>query len=409
MNRRIAVTGIGVVSALGVGRESFAKSLFAGRSGIDVISSFDPSRHSVRLAGEVKNFSPRQYIAPKTLRRMDRLSQMVVASTCMALEDAGIQVDESNRDRIGIILGTCFGGTDVAAQFGKVIFADSPRHANPILVPNTVMNAPAGHAAVELGVRGVNATVNHRETSCEEALAYGADTVARGRADVILAGGGDVISEFCFEVLNHFRLLSPLNGGPEKLRPFDRSRNGTVVGEGVGVLCLEDMAKALERGAMIYCEIAGWGMSGAPAPAVGWPKDSAGPVLALRRALASAQVSSDQIDAVSAAADGGPRLDQLEVEALETVFGEGGQGPRVTAVKGAMGENFASGGVRAVAMALAMHHKQLPPILGLEDPMSALNFVRSPLEIEKLDYGLVNGIASGGTFAALVMRRATGY
>ena len=407
MLKRIAVTGIGVVSALGIGKEAFGKALFAGESGIGAIASFDTSRYPGRLAGEVKDFSPRQYIAPKTLRRMDRLSQMGVASACMALEDAGIQVDDANRDRIGIILGTCFGGTDVAAQFGKVIFAESPRHANPILVPNTVMNAPAGHAAVELGVRGVNATVNHRETSCEEALAYGADTVARGRADVILAGGGDVISEFSYEVLNHFRLLSPLKGGLEKLRPFDRDRNGTIVGEGVGVLCLEDMEKARARGAVIYCEIAGWGMSGAPAPAVGWPNDPAGPILALKRALASAEIPAARIDAVCAAADGGRQLDQLENDALETVFGHDGQGPLVMAVKGALGENFASGGLRTVAMALAMHQKQLPPILGLENPMSALNFVRSPQKLEKLAYGLLNGIASGGTFASLILRRAS--
>ena len=184
--------------------------------------------------------------------------------------------DKANRDHIGIILGTCFGGTDVAAQFGKVIFCDSPRHANPILVPNTVMNAPAGHAAVELGVRGVNATVNHREASSEGALAMGADTVARGRADVILAGGGDVFSEFCFEVLNQFRMLSPLDGGKEGIRPFDVQRNGTMAGEGFGVLCLEALDSARARGVPIYCEITGWGMAGAPAPPIGWPADAGG-------------------------------------------------------------------------------------------------------------------------------------
>ena len=170
---------------------------------------FDTTRFESKLGAQVRDFTPQEFIRPATLRRMDRLSQLLTASARMALDDAGLQVEPHNRDRVGVVLGTCFGSTDVAAQFAKVIFTDSPRRANPILVPNTVMNAPAGHAAIELGVRGVNTTVNHREVSAEKAIAYAAGEIARGRADAILAGGGDIVSEFLFNVLTRFRALFP--------------------------------------------------------------------------------------------------------------------------------------------------------------------------------------------------------
>jgi 3-oxoacyl-[acyl-carrier-protein] synthase II len=297
---------------------------------------------------------------------MDRLSKMVTAAARMAIDDAGFQIGPHNRDRVGVVLGTCFGGTDVAAQFGKVLFTDSPSRANPILVPNVVMNAPAGHAAIELGVRGVNTTVNHREVSAETAMAYAAGEIARSRADVILAGGGDIISEFYFNVLTRFRTLSPQNGGMEEIRPFDSQRNGTIVGEGAGIVCLESLESAEARGAIPYCEIAGWGLS-ADRRSQRWPTDPTGPSLAMTRALAAAHIDPDEIDYVSAAANGGRRSDRLEAEALSRVFAAPGRQPRISAIKGALGEGFSSGGIRAAALALSIQNRTLAPTLGLSN------------------------------------------
>jgi 3-oxoacyl-[acyl-carrier-protein] synthase II len=404
MHRRVAITGVGVVTPLGTGGSAYASALFGGATGIAPIDRFDAGRFSSRLAAQIRGFTPRDFISPATLRRMDLLSQMATASAVMALADAGLQVEAADRDRIGVIAGTCFGGTDVAAQFGRALFTEGPRRANPILVPNTVMNAPAGHAAVELGLRGVNATVNHREASAEVALAYAAETIARGRADAILAGGGDVLSEFCFEVLSHFKAMSPQDGEAEAARPFDARRNGPVIGEGFGLVCLEDLEKARSRGARIYAEIRGWGMSSAPAPHNDWPADPAGPVLAIERALGAAGIDAGVIDAVCASANGGRRLDALEAGALSRVFPQGRQRPLITSLKGALGESFASGGMRAAAMALALNEGRLPPTVGLETPMADLNFVRTPLNAP-LGHVLVNGFASGGTFATLVLSR----
>lgn len=405
MNKRVVVTGVGLVTPLGVGKADFSRALFSGETGFGPITRFDPQRYPAKSAAQVKDFTPRDWIAPGTLRRMDLLSQMATASSCMALSDAGIQVDMDNHDAIGIILGTCFGGSDVTTQFGRVIFNDSPRHANPILVPNTVMNAPAGHAAAELGVRGVNATVNHREVSGEQAIAYGAETVARGRADVILAGGGDVLSEFCFEVLHRFNMMSPQDNGSEGARPFDLQRNGPVVGEGFGVLCLEARDRACDRGAAIYCEIGGWGMGSAPAAPVGWPSDPQGGIATITRAIIQAGIAPETVDAVCASANGGRQLDRLEVDTLRRVFLGPRCRPMITSIKGALGEGFASGGIKAAAMALAMRESRLPPVKGLEQPMADLNFVRTPLKGVVIKHALVNGIASGGTFSVLVLSR----
>ena len=405
MHRRVVVTGVGLVTPLGVGKGAFMRRLLDGFSGIQPITSFDTGRFDAKLGAQVRGFTPQDFIRPGTLRRMDRLSQMATAAARMAVDDAGFQIGPHNRDRVGMVLGTCFGATDVAAQFGKVLFTDSPRRANPILVPNTVMNAPAGHAAIELGVRGINSTINHREVSAEAAMAYAAAEIARGRADLVLTGGGDIISEFCFNVLTRFHTLSPQDGGPEGIRPFDARRNGIVVGEGAGIVCLESLDNAEARGAIPYCEIVGWGLSAAPAGPNDWPADPSGPSLAMTRALAAAAVEPGEIDYVCAAANGGLRPDQLESEALAGVFAGSGRRPRVGSLKGALGEGFSSGGIRAAAMAMSLRNQTLPPTLGLSQPLAPLNFILRAESRGSIRYGLVNGVSSGGTFAAVIMKR----
>ncbi|WP_319521922.1 beta-ketoacyl-[acyl-carrier-protein] synthase family protein [uncultured Desulfosarcina sp.] len=404
MNRRVAVTGMGLATPLGIGRERFAEALFNGVSGIGPIESFDVGAFKSKYAAEVRGFSAKDFISPRLLRRMDRLSQMVAAAARMAIEDAGVDLASTDRDRSGIVMGTAFGATDVAARFAGTLFTEGPRLVNPILVPNTVMNAPAGHTAIELGLRGINTTLNHREASAETAIAFAAMQIREGRADMLLTGGGDILSPFFFSVLERFRALSPLNGGEERARPFDRRRNGPVAGEGVGVLYLETLESARDRGATIYCEIAGWGMSGAPAPANDWPDNPDGMLQAMRAAMAMAGVEPESIDAVSAAANGGGRSDRLEALALERCF-TGAHQPMVTSIKGALGESFASGGVRAAAMALGIHAGRVPPTLGLTEPITPLARVSTDSRKMVVDYGMVNACASGGTFVSLLLKK----
>ena len=286
--KRVVVTGLGMVTPLGVGKGAFSARLFSGEGAISAISSFETAAFPSHLGAEVTNFSARDFIDVKTLRRMDRLSAITTASARLALEDAGLAVDMANRDRIGIILGTAFGPTDITAQLVETLVTKGSAFVNPIVVPNTVLNAPAGHASIELGFRGVNTTVTHYAVSAETALAYAVSEIRRGAADYILAGGADILSKFYYEVLTRFHALSPLNSGPEACRPFDRARNGMVAGEGCGILCLETMESAISRGRKPYCGITGIGMGSSPAPAITWPEEPAGIKRTIRQAMTSA-------------------------------------------------------------------------------------------------------------------------
>ncbi len=405
MNRRVVITGVGMVTPLGVGKTTFMEQLFGGVCGIRPISLFDASDYPSKLAAEILSFTAKDYIRPASIRRMDRLSQMIAAAARMALDDAALTIGPHNRDQVGVMLGTCFGGTDVATQFGKVLFGEGPRRVNPILVPNTVMNAPAGHVAIELGVRGINTTVNHHEVGPETALTYAAAQIMRGRVDAVLTGGGDILSEFFFNVMSHFKTLSPQNSDAEGLRPFDVHGNGTTLGEGAGIVCLETLEGALARGATPYCEIVGWGLSAAPTSPTGWPTVPSGPCLAMTRALAAAGIAPGDIDYICASANGNPHLDRLEADALQQIFTMPGERPRITALKGALGESLSSGGMRTAAMALSLRHQRATPIAGLHEPIATLNFVRSSEARTSIRYGLINGISSGGTFVAVVLKK----
>ena len=393
-----------MVTPLGVGKNIFSQKLFKGDSGIRPITSFDTSRFPASLGAQVTDFSPADFISRKNLRKMDRLSRMAVASARMAVDDSAINLDSVNLDRMGIILGTAYGSTDVSVQFAGTLFDEGPRMVSPSLVPNSVMNAPAGHTSIELKFRGINSTVNHHETSGETAIAYAAAEINRGSADIMLTGGVEIISEFFFEILNRFKALSPLDEGIEEARPFDTMRNGFIAGEGAGILCLEDMEHAKARGAFPYCEIAGWGMSAYPSPPTDWPSDPKGPALAMTRALESAGIGPDELDYICASANGGRKLDILEAKALSNVFTTKEKRPFVSSIKGAVGESFSSGGIRAASMAISIKEKVIPLTLGLKKPIKPLRFALNTNKDTQINFGMVNGFSSGGTFVSIILK-----
>ncbi len=405
MNRQAVVTGVGIVSPLGVGRETFSRRLYDGESGIAPIASFDTSRFRSHLGAEIRDFSPRDFVSVKNLRKMDRLSSAATSASRLALEDAGLKIEASNRDRVGIILGTAFGPTDVTVQFARTLIKSGPELVNPILVPNTVLNAPASHASIELGFRGVNSTVTHFGVSGETAVAYAAAEIQKGTADVMLAGGGDIISEFFFESLVRFGALSPRDGGMESARPFDAKRNGPVAGENCAIVCLESLDAALERGASIYCLVAGWGLGSSPAPPSDWPSDPKGLKLTVFRALAHAGVGVADIDAIAASANGGRNPDGLEGEAYGAIFDGGTAKPHIFSIKGSVGESFSAGGINAAVLALAMKEGKLPPTVGLEHPAWPLSFSGKKGSDAEIRCALLNGVSFGGTYASVVFKR----
>jgi 3-oxoacyl-[acyl-carrier-protein] synthase II len=404
-NRQAVITGVGIVSPLGIGKDDFACRLYAGESGIAPIASFDTSCFRSHLGAEIKDFSPRDFVSVKNLRKMDRLSATATSASRLALEDAGIKIESSNRDRVGIIFGTAFGPTDVTVQFARTLITSGPGLVNPILVPNTVLNAPASHASIELGFRGVNSTVTHFGVSGETAIAYAAAEIQKGTADVMLAGGGDIISEFFFESLVHFRALSPRDDGPEEARPFDVNRNGPVVGENCAVVCLESLDTALARGASIYCLVSGWGLGSSPSPPSDWPSDPKGLKLTISRALAHAGVCAADIDAIAASANGGRNPDSLEGEAYGAIFGSGTAKPYIFSVKGCIGESFSAGGINAAVLALAIKEGKLPPTAGLDRPAWPLSFTGNKSLDADIRCAMLNGVSFGGTYASVVFKR----
>ncbi|MFA5180017.1 MAG: beta-ketoacyl-[acyl-carrier-protein] synthase family protein [Syntrophales bacterium] len=409
---RVVVTGIGMATPLGVGKETFGARLFAGESAISGIKSFPTDNLPSHLGAEVTDFSPRDFISLKNLRRMDRISQLTTAAARLALDDAGLAVNSGNRDRIGILLGTAFGATDVTVHLTETLIKEGPALVNPIMVPNTVLNAAAGHASIELGFRGVNVTVTHFAVSAETALAYAVAEIRRGAADFILAGGADIISPFYYEALTRFYALSPTDGKTEACRPFDRNRNGMVAGEGCGILCLESLEGARARGRNPYCEITGLGLGSSPTPPTQWPTDPAGIKRTIRRALDNAGIGPEDIHAVSAAANGGRVLDAVEAAAYADIFGDvkanAKDGPAVTSLKGALGESFSGGGIRACALAMSLERGALPPTVGLAEPIGPLAFVRGETKTLPIDYALLAGISFGGTYVYLVFSRYHG-
>ena len=404
VDRRVVITGIGMVTPLGVGKEAFARALRQGETGIREIVAFPTEGLPSHLGAEIRAFQPRDFISVKNLRKMDRLSAMTTASVRMAADDAGLRIDPANRDRIGIIMGTAFGNTEHKVLTARVLFAEGPAMVSPIHVPNTVMNAPAGHASIEMGFRGVNTTVNHQAVSAETAIAYGAMEIRRGAADVIFAGGGEMLSPFFYEALTRFHAVAPANGGAEGARPFDRMRNGPVAGEGCGIVCLEAAESACERGALPYGEVTGWGLSSSPAPPTDWPDDPRGFLLALEHALRMAGVAPANIDLIQAAANGGRNPDAMEAAAYERLFGNGAK-PLITSLKGATGEIFASGGIRAAALALSLREGIVPPVVGLTEPISSLPFVIGSSLNRPVSRALLSGICYGGTYVCLVFEQ----
>ncbi len=403
--RRVVVTGLGIVSPLGINKELFFEDLCAGKSGIHEIRNLHVDGRSCRLAAELTDFNPADLLSSRNLRKMDRLSRAAVCAARLAMEDAGLRLHAGNRERAGMVLGTAFGNTALTAELAETLFREGPRYVNPFHVPNTVMNAPAGHSAIELGFRGVNLTVNHKEVSGEAALALAADAVERSEADIMFAGGADILGPFLLLSLNRFRALSPDDNGEEKARPFDVRRNGFIAGEGAGVLCLESLESASDRGRTPLAEIVGRGLGASPCSLTGQPSDPAGSTLTMERAVRFAGIDPSMVDYVSASANGGRHGDLTEAAALRFFFE--GRSPLISSLKGALGESFSSGGLRAAALVQSLRTGRIPPCTGLSTPLNSLEYVLQPKHAPHLEYALLNGNASGGTHVSIVFRRWT--
>jgi 3-oxoacyl-[acyl-carrier-protein] synthase II len=411
MRERVVITGIGCISCFGIGHAAFAEGVRSGASGIAPIALFDTSTCHSHCAASIVGFDPAAFIAPIKLRKFDRASRVAVASTRLLFDDAAYPAP-SMAEETGISLGTFTAGLDAVVEYMTGFTDRGPTGVPAILFSNTVANAPASLCAIEFGLRGPNVTFNQREASSLAAMAFAVGAVRDGRAPAMVSGGVDCMEETFFKVHDRFRALSPMRerdagvAAEEGARPFDRRRNGAVLGEGGFLVLLESAALAAQRSARSYGEILGVGVASSATALNGWPEGPSGLARAMRLALSDAALDPEAIAAVIAAANGSPHLDRLEAAALRDVFGA--RAVPVASVKGATGESGAAGAAGLVAGLRSVAQGAIVPTAGFSDadPACAVAVSRDAQAVAG-DTFLLNSVALGGTIYSMVVRAST--
>jgi len=406
--RRVVVTGLGVVSPVGNGIKDAWANLLNGVSGVGPITHFDASVLPTRIAAEVKGFNATDWMHPKETRRSDTFIHYGLAATKMALDDAGFTIDESNAERVGVNVGSGIGGLPMIEDNIREMIAKGPRRLSPFFVPGTIINMVAGLISIQFKAKGPNVSMVSACTTSSHCVGEAGRIIEYGDADVMIAGGAEAcvnlsgVGGFCA-----CKALSERNDDPTKAsRPFDRDRDGFVLGEGAGILILEELEYAKKRGARIYCELAGMGMS-ADANHITAP-DMDGPRRAMLAAMRNAGVNPADIQYVNAHGTSTPLGDANETAAVKAAFGEHAYKLAVNSTKSMHGHLLgAAGGVEAVITSLAVHHQVSPPTINIltPDPACDLDYVRDTAREMKIEVALSNSFGFGGTNGTLAFRR----
>jgi 3-oxoacyl-[acyl-carrier-protein] synthase II len=408
--RRVVVTGLGLVTPQGVGTEKSWEALKAGTSGVGPITLFDASELYTRIAGEVKGFVPEDYIEPKEVKKMDRFIHFAIAASQMALEDSGLSITDENAERVGVIVGAGIGGLPAIEKCHNTVLERGPRRLTPFFIPMLIINLASGQISIKFGAKGPNSAVVTACATGSHSIGDASRIIQRGDADAMIAGG----TEACITLLgiggfNAMKALSTRNDEPDRAsRPFDVDRDGFVMGEGAGVVILEALEKARERGAPIYAEVAGYGMTGdayhmtAPAP------EGEGAARCMRATLEDAGVPPEDVNYINAHGTSTKFGDELETMAVKTVFGDHAYKLCVSSTKSMTGHLLgAAGGVEAVISILAIRDGIVPPTINLEnpDPECDLDYVADGARSVDVRYAMSNSFGFGGTNACLLFKR----
>jgi len=411
--RRVVLTGVGLVSPLAIGTEPTWQALLAGCSGAGPITQFDASQHSTRFACEVKGFDPLDWVEKKDVKKMDRFVQIAVAASDLAVKDAALAIGPDNSDRIGVYIGSGIGGFATIEREHEALLKGGPRKISPFFIPSAIVNIAAGWVSIRSGARGPNSATCTACTSSAHAVGDSYRILQRGEADVMLAGGSEAaitplgVGGFCA-----MRALSTRNDEPERAsRPFDKDRDGFVMGEGAGVLVLEELEHARRRGAKIYCEIVGYGMSGDAYHITAPCEDGDGAVRVMRNTLRDAGIAPSDVDYINVHGTSTPRGDVVETVAIKAVFAEHARKLAISSTKSMTGHLLgAAGGVEAGIAALALRDQVVPPTINHEnpDPECDLDCVPNRARKMGLRYVLSSSFGFGGTNGALLFRRFEG-
>ena len=410
MIRRVVVTGIGVISPLGLDAPSTWEALLAGRSGIGPITRFDAADYPTRIAGEVRGFDPERYLDRKEARKMDTFIHYAVGASREALDAAGLVIGPENADRVGVYIGSGIGGLPLLERTYRDLLERGPRKVSPFFIPGMIGNLASGQVSILNGARGPNLAVVTACATGTHAIGESARLIREGRADAMITGGTEaVIAPLAIAGFCAMKALSTRNDEPEKAsRPFDAERDGFVMGEGAGILVLEERECAIARGAPIVCEVAGYGLSGdayhisAPSP------DGEGAVRSMRLALEDAGIDPSEIDYVNAHGTSTPPGDRVEVAAVKTVFGEHARRLAVSSTKSMTGHLLgAAGGLETAVTALAVRDDRVPPTINQEtrDPECDLDFVPNVARSMTVRAALNNSFGFGGTNATIVLKK----
>ena len=409
-DRRVVITGLGLVTPLGIGVEETWTALCKGKSGISEITRFDASGFDTRIAGEVKDFHPEDFLTKKEAKRIQLFIAYAVAASRMALEDSGLIIDSANQNRIGVLTGCGLGGLQILEETAEILKEKGPKRVTPFFIPMMIGNMAPGMISIYLGAKGPNSSIATACASGTHAVGDAFKIIKRGGADAMITGGVEsVITPTCIAGFNAMKALSVRNHEPEKAsRPFDRERDGFIVGEGCGILILETLEGALKRGARIYAEICGYGMSGdgfhmaAPAP------DGEGAARCMAAAIDDAGISYNAVDYINAHGTSTQLNDLYETQAIKTVFKEKADSLAISSTKSMTGHLLGgAGGIETVFTALTVHEGMIPPTINLDNPDENCDLDYVPNIARNMDvkFAMTNSFGFGGTNAALILSK----
>jgi 3-oxoacyl-[acyl-carrier-protein] synthase II len=410
LKRRVVVTGTGLVTPLGTGTEKTWRNLCDGKSGIGQITRFDTSDFAVKIAAEVKDFSPEDFIEPKLAKHLDPFVQYAVAAAGMAIKESGLTIDESNATRVGVFTGNGIGGLSTIEKYHQILMERGPRRITPFFIPMVISNLSAGQISIINGAKGPNLSVTTACAAGTHAVGEAFRSISRGDCDMAITGGSEsTICSLAVGGFNSMKALSRNNENPEKAsRPFDKDRNGFVISEGAGMLVLEELEHAQKRGAHILAEVVGFGLSGDGHHMAAPPEDGDGAVRCMQMALDDGGLAPEDIDYINAHGTSTPLNDVVETRAIKTVFGEHAYKLAISSTKSMIGHMLGgAGGVESVFLALSIRDQIIPPTINLEnpDPECDLDYVPNKARETVIKAAISNSFGFGGTNAVIAMKK----
>lgn len=410
MERRVVITGVGLITPLGIGVEETWSALCAGKSGVGEITRFNASAYETRIAGEVKGFNAQDFMPRKEAKRLETFIAYAIAATRMAVEDSGLVIDERNAGRVGVLTGCGLGGLNMLEITAHTVDTKGPQRVSPFFIPMLIGNMAPGMISIIFGAKGPNSSVATACAAGSHAVGDAFETVKYGRADAMITGGVEsVVTRTCIAGFGAMKALSTRNDDPQKAsRPFDRDRDGFVVGEGSGILIIESLEHALERGARIYAEIVGYGMSGDGYHITSPPPDGEGASRCMQAALDNAGIQPHQIGYINAHGTSTPLNDLYETRAIKATFGDAAGKVAISSTKSMTGHLLGgSGGIETVFTALAIRNNILPPTINLENPDDEcdLDYIPNVARPAEVEYAMSNSFGFGGTNASLILKR----